>query len=71
MARVVKVVIIRILKHMLVEVGPSEYILEYFLESRKKGRNQRQTHHSILLVLDHLHRDLGEEIIVQQIRWQV
>jgi len=39
--------------------------------SRDRISKPKATHHSILLVLNHLHCDLRQEIIVQQMCWKV
>ncbi len=71
MADIVEIVVVRVLRHPSIEVRPCQNILRskykpYILDERRS-----QIHHGILLILDGLDGNFGQEVIMQHVGREV
>ena len=71
MADIVKVVVVRVLRHTTVEVRPRQNILHGIVSNLPRLGVEPETDHRVLLVFDCLDRNLREEVVVQHMCRQV
>lgn len=69
MTDIVEVVVVRVLRHPPVEVGPGQNVLQTSkVSERRTTQLEEKTYHRILLVLDGLYSNLRQEVVVQHVR---